>query len=169
MSFIRCILESPYAAPKALRDELGRARAQLADQQGLGCTRQLEFVIGLREEKVREAEAQHLRYLKALARHAFSQGFAPFSSHALFTQWLDDHNAEERTQGIQAGFAWAEGVQVVLVGVDLGVSTGMELGLKLHRQAGREVREVHLGADWGRKAWDRDPSGVLTGSERRRS
>lgn len=155
-----CILESPYAAPKALRDALAEARA---DHSGSGTAMRANK---LAELAVQAAEAKHLRYLKALARHAFELGFAPFASHALYTQWLDDHDPAERKLGMEAGFAIADaldynalrrghseagGTLVVLVGMDLGLSSGMECGVKLHRQRGRDVREVYLGMDWGRK------------------
>lgn len=150
----RCILESPFAAPKALRDALIRARevhAQVPDGIEFSTPRALanKGVIEL-QVAVRAAEEKHLRYLKALAHYALANGFAPLASQALYTQWLDDNDPAQRTLGIKAGFAWAEGVEVVLVGCDLGVSTGMELGIGFHRVAKRDVRMVHLGSQWGR-------------------
>lgn len=38
------------------------------------------------------------------------RGEAPFASHSLYTQMLNDEDTEEREIGIDAGFAWAAGV-----------------------------------------------------------
>lgn len=170
-SMPRAILESPFAAPKALREGLAKARqaydtpgpefafASFADGSGgvidtaKHASERLLKALGA----VQAAEAKHRRYLKALALHVFGLGFAPFASHALYTQWLDDNVPDQRTLGIQAGFAWAQGVQDVFVGIDLGVSAGMELGISFHRKAGRTVHEVTLGPDWGRAAPRRRP------------
>lgn len=146
-----CILESPYAPPLELRQDM--ARAERAYREVLASGGDLPAVtqrLGAARELVQRAEQKHLRYLRALARHALSLELAPFASHALYTQWLDDHDPEERALGIRAGFAWAPFAKVVLVGMDLGLSSGMDLGIRLHRQAGREIRTIHLGKDWGR-------------------
>jgi hypothetical protein len=165
---IPCILESPYAAPKALRDAcaeasraLDLARVQPPELRSMESVHSARRALSLAQTAVQAAEAKHLRYLKALALHAFGLGYAPFASHALYTQWLDDHDPAQRKLGIDAGFVIADALDgihmvgiselAVLVGVDLGISSGMECGIKLHKQAGREIIEVRLGPDWGRK------------------
>lgn len=142
----RAILESPFAAPKALRDALAalRAKATHVDEMHPHARQVRAAALA-----VHQAEDKHRRYLKALALHVLGLGFAPYASH-VYTQWLDDNDPDQRTLGIQAGFAWAQGVQDVFIGTDLGVSAGMELGLKVHRAAGRTIHEVTLGPDWGR-------------------
>lgn len=152
-----CILESPFAAPRELRDKAASTReamfAALEDPDNGTYYRDWREA----QLAVQAAEAKHRRYLKALARHAFDLGYAPFASHALYTQWLDDNDPAERKLGIDAGFAIAAGLDrdartlVVLVGVDLGISPGMQLGIEHHKRKGRDIREVTLGPSWGRK------------------
>lgn len=169
------ILESPFAAPKELRDRKAQLEASLKEMSN--CTRQTEFSLGVTIRAIAIAETQNLRYLRALAREAFSRGFVPFASHALYPQWLDDNDAQERETGMNAGFFFArmfdcwnkhttgspafkavhpedyepavppEATQV-FVGIDLGISSGMEAGLALHREKGRTITEISLGEGW---------------------
>lgn len=54
---------------------------------------------------------------------------APFLSHLLYTQVLDDNIPEERKLGIEAGFVWGEIADYVVVYTDLGLSSGMQQGI----------------------------------------
>lgn len=94
------------------------------------------------------AERQHARYLKALALHFFKEGYAPFASHALYTQWLDDTNPEQRTLGMNAAFAWYDDTIPVFFGMNLGESPGMQWARQMHIAEGRTVKDVYLLADW---------------------
>lgn len=53
------------------------------------------------------------RYARWCMLDCFTRGEAPFVSHLLYTQVLDDREPAHREMGIEAGFAWAEGVQRV--------------------------------------------------------
>lgn len=44
---------------------------------------------------------------------ALDRGEAPYASHLLYTQMLDDTIPAERELGIKAGFAWGDGVRRV--------------------------------------------------------
>lgn len=83
----------------------------------------------------------HLRYLRACMRDCLLRGEAPFASHGLYTQTgvLDDNIPEERTRGIQAGFAWVTRADATVVYVDLGVSRGMDLGIEYAHDHGVPV------------------------------
>lgn len=156
----RAVLESPFAAPRTLRGLVQSIHAQIkyAGERGVWSLQECAKAdLAKAQAAVAKAEAIHRRYLKALALHVFDLGFAPYASHALYTQWLDDNDPAQRALGIQAGFAWAQGVTDVFVGVDLGVSPGMELGIGFHKRAGRTIHEVRLGVDWGRAAPRRRP------------
>src|SRR5690348_6924323 len=76
--------------------------------------------------------ARNLPYVRACMRDALLRGEAPFASHALYTQpgVLRDHVPEERELGIRAGFAWRAGTELTAVYEDLGVSSGMQLGVE---------------------------------------
>ena len=68
-------------------------------------------------------------YLRAALKDCLMRGEAPFASHGLYTQVLDDTNPEERTHGIQAGFAFRKVSDYTVVYEDLGISPGMQMGI----------------------------------------
>ena len=72
---------------------------------------------------------KNLRYLRAALHDCLIRGEAPFASHGLYTQVLDDTNPEERKHGIEAGFAFREVSDYTVVYNDLGISPGMQLGI----------------------------------------
>lgn len=69
-------------------------------------------------------------YAISCMRDSLNRGEAPFLSHMLYPQALTNWNALERTQGIEAGFAWGECAQLWAVYTDLGITEGMKLGIK---------------------------------------
>ena len=70
------------------------------------------------------------RYLDACMRDCIlNHKDAPFASHKLYTDSLDDNNPAEREIGILAGFAWGCQADAVVVYYDFGVSEGMKLGI----------------------------------------
>ena len=56
---------------------------------------------------------------------------APYASHLLYTQShvLRDEIPDERTLGITAGFEWRAAAEMSAFYVDLGMSSGMDLGV----------------------------------------
>lgn len=84
-------------------------------------------------------------YLKACMLDSLKRGEAPFASHALYTQFLDDDVPEERALGIEAGLAWGAKAELTVVYIDLGISGGMKLGIDRALAEGRPVeqRELH--------------------------
>jgi hypothetical protein len=72
-------------------------------------------------------------YARRAMRHSFDRGEAPFASHLLYPQILDDTNPRERAQGIQAAFEWICNCDLVAFYVDLGWSAGMMQELKCAR------------------------------------
>ena len=94
-------------------------------------------------------------YLRACLRHSFSLGEAPFASHRLYTDALDDDDPRAREAGIEAGFAWAEVAEIWAFYTDLGWSGGMraaeeEAQAWLRRAEGtsRRVTIRSLGGAW---------------------
>lgn len=55
------------------------------------------------------------------------RGEAPFASHLLYTQMLDDNDPHERGLGIALGFAWHGVADLIAYYIDLGMSEGMTL------------------------------------------
>ena len=83
----------------------------------------------------------NVEYARAAMRDCLLRGEAPFASHLLYTQpdVLRDEDPAERTQGIEAGFAFREVAAVTAVYVDRGVSAGMWLGIEHSRTRGCPV------------------------------
>lgn len=92
--------------------------------------------------------ARNTEYARDCLRDSLSRGEAPFASHLLYTQVLNDKDPSERAQGMAAGLAWAEHADLVAVYCDLGLTVGMQLGLDAHIRAGRRVEIRHLGGKW---------------------
>lgn len=69
-------------------------------------------------------------YAQAAMRDSLARGEAPFASHLLYTQVLDDLDPAQREQGIQAGFAWHDAAEKSVVYTDLGISNGMKAGIE---------------------------------------
>ena len=64
------------------------------------------------------------RYLRACLLDSLNRGEAPFASHAIYPQILDDMKPEERRKGMEAGFVWGAKADLVAVYGDLGRSSG---------------------------------------------
>lgn len=92
-----------------------------------------------------EGIERHVRYARAACADSLRRGEAPWASHLLYTQpgILRDERPRERALGIEAGLVWGEAADATLVYLDLGISRGMELGI---RRAVREGRVVELRA-----------------------
>lgn len=54
---------------------------------------------------------------------------APFLSHLLYTQVLDDKTPEDRQLGVEAGHAWISSAHFVVCYTDYGLTPGMVMGL----------------------------------------
>lgn len=70
------------------------------------------------------------RYRQACIRDSLKRGEAPFASHQMYTEALDDAALAERTLGMTAGFAWHAQADAMVVYMDRGVSSGMERGME---------------------------------------
>lgn len=72
---------------------------------------------------------QNQRYVRLCMIDCLRRGEAPFASHALYPQCLDDTLAEDRRLGMDAGFAWGRKADRCAVYIDLGESRGMRAGI----------------------------------------
>ena len=84
---------------------------------------------------------ENLRYLRDAMRDCLMRGESPFASHGLYTQpgVLLDSVPEEREHGITAGFAWRAVADATIVYDDLGITKGMEYGIKHAKDGGRPI------------------------------
>lgn len=83
-------------------------------------------------------------YLRLALYDSLSRGESPFASHGLYTLALDDNDAGDRLEGIVAGIAWGEVADATVVYEDLGVSSGMRMGIADAEEDGREVERRTL-------------------------
>jgi hypothetical protein len=90
------------------------------------------------------------RYLRACLRDCISRGEAPYASHGLYTQpgVLRDDVPEERTAGINAGFAWRTAATATVVYENLGRSKGMDYGIEDSIRNGVPVEYRLLPESW---------------------
>lgn len=88
------------------------------------------------------------RYAVAIMRDCLlNHGEAPYASHLLYTQMLDDENVDERRLGMEAGFEWGEMSMTTVVYTDYGISSGMQAGIDRARARGAEIVYRSL-PDW---------------------
>lgn len=73
--------------------------------------------------------ARNIRYARLCGLDCIRRNEAPYASHLLMVQFLNDADPEERRAGMEAGFAWAIHAQLVVVYEDLGISNGMKMGM----------------------------------------
>ena len=92
---------------------------------------------------------KNTHYARACVRDSLLRGEAPIASHLLYTQEgiLNDDVPEERQHGIDAGLVWRTVAQASVVYTDLGISKGMEYGIKAAQDAGVPV-EYRTLTDW---------------------
>lgn len=77
-------------------------------------------------------------YARQALRDCIFRGEAPFASHLLYTQpgVLVDGVKWERDLGIECGFAWGAIADAVVVYGDLGITEGMQRGIKYYVSLG---------------------------------
>lgn len=75
--------------------------------------------------------AENVQYARACAHDCIMRGDSPYASHLLLTQGgiLRDDVSEERELGINAGLAWQQVADAVVVYQDHGISNGMLLAI----------------------------------------
>ena len=110
----------------------------------------IESPYGTRPDGTRattEEVARNVRYARAAMLDCLQRGEAPYASHLLYTQCLDDATEDERDKGMQAGWAWLRRADLVAVYLDLGVTKGMRGGFHLAHALRISVEERRL-PDW---------------------
>lgn len=83
--------------------------------------------------------ALNTEYARLAMADCLKRGEAAFASHLLYTQVLDDRESDHRARGIAAGLELAKRADLTVVYDDLGISTGMHLGIEAAKAAGRPV------------------------------
>ena len=87
-------------------------------------------------------------YLKACMRDCImNHEDAPYASHKLYTDVLNDTDCIERDIGIRAGFSWTQFADACVVYYDFGISVGMKLGIENAEKYGIPVEMRRLPHD----------------------
>jgi len=86
-----------------------------------------------------EQVERNIDYLLSCMADCLLRGEAPFASHALYPQVLNDKDPAERAIGIGAGLAWGSQAEATVVYDDFGITPGMETGIKRAHDEGRPV------------------------------
>lgn len=73
---------------------------------------------------------ENTSYAQKCMKDSLERGEAPMVSHLLYTQCLNDLDANERQLGISAGLAFKAVINKTVVYSDLGISDGMHIGIK---------------------------------------
>jgi hypothetical protein len=94
-----------------------------------------------------EGLVKNKKFTLACMRDCFMRGEAPYASHVIYAQThiLDDFVAAERAIGMHAGFLWGDLGELTVVYTDLGISTGMQMGIDHAIKMGRKVEYRELG------------------------
>ena len=79
------------------------------------------------------------KYANEAMRDSLYRGEAPFASHLLYTEALDDNVPSERELGINAGLEIGRYAVRTVVYTDRGISNGMKYGIERAESEGRPV------------------------------
>lgn len=89
--------------------------------------------------------ARNTEYARRALLDSLRRKEAPYASHLLFTQVLDDTKPEERELGIEAGLLWGQKAMLTVVYWDYGISEGMKYGISRAHNEGRAVEYRKIG------------------------
>lgn len=85
------------------------------------------------------------KYLNRCILDSLMRDEAPFASHKMYTDSLDDRVREQRELGINAGLSFNSVIKHVVVYTDLGISDGMKLAIDAHTKAGCSIEYRKVG------------------------
>ena len=73
---------------------------------------------------------KNLEYARKCLLDSLNRKEAPFASHLLYTQVLDDEIKDQRQLGMKNAFMWYKYADLMAVYIDLGISKGMLEGIE---------------------------------------
>jgi hypothetical protein len=85
------------------------------------------------------SQEQHRLYLLHALADCYQRGEAPFASHHLATEVLDDDTPYERALGIRCGLAWGVHASLVAIYSDLGVGPGMKEAIDHYKKLDKPI------------------------------
>jgi hypothetical protein len=75
------------------------------------------------------ARHDNVTYARRVLLDSLKRGEAPFASHLLYTQVLEDNIPADRVRGLSCESAWLEVADLVACYTDRGISDGMQYAL----------------------------------------
>ncbi len=74
------------------------------------------------------------RFARACIRDSISREEAPLASHLLYPQCFPNQSPETRRTGIDAGQAWIIAADALVVYINLGITSGMQISIDRARK-----------------------------------
>lgn len=102
------------------------------------------------EEQLKHEYDENIAYARAAMRDCFNRGEAPFASHLLYPQVLDDADPIDRKNGMRAGLYISDAMDAHVVYIDLGISHGMKSAIGRGEKMGKDIEYRSL-PEWTRK------------------
>jgi hypothetical protein len=87
---------------------------------------------------------ENIIYAQACMRDSLNRGEAPFLSHLLYPQALNDKDPPQRKLGMKAGQTWIKIADYCVVYIDLGISKGMHEDIDYAHENNITVKERTL-------------------------
>ena len=86
----------------------------------------------------------NITYARLALRDSIARGEAPFASHLLYTQVLNDAEYAQRLRGISLNLEFIIRCDRLVVYTDRGISVGMQLAIDHAKLLGKEIvyREI---------------------------
>jgi hypothetical protein len=96
---------------------------------------------------------RNIKYARRCMLDSLQRGEAPFLSHLLYTQVLNEKIYEQRNQGIIAGLCWGNKSDKTIVYKDYGYSSGMRFGKVEAAEHNRPIEERLIGKNPSWFSW----------------
>ena len=84
------------------------------------------------------------RYFNECMIDCFKRGEAPFGSHGIYPNVLNENSPCGRKLGIESGYAWGEKADIVAVYQDFGISSGMQKAIEYYMELGKFIEYRRL-------------------------
>lgn len=88
-------------------------------------------------------------YMTRCLKSVIDMGGAPFASHAIYPQVLDEDDPKQRALGIQLGYAFWQGADSISFFLDYGMSEGMEAAYERAVSLGMKIEVSFIGKNEG--------------------
>ena len=88
---------------------------------------------------------RNVEYARRAMLDSLKRGEAPFLSHLLYTQVLEDTEPYQRQLGTEAGWSWIVVADGTVVYEDYGISDGMVVGIECAAYMGNDIEYRTIG------------------------